>query len=289
MDEFEAYRARVDAALERHLELSDVPQTLREAMHYGVFAGGKRVRPVLLYLASETLGVPLECADATACAIEFVHAYSLIHDDLPAMDDDDLRRGQPTCHIQFDEATAILAGDALQALAFEVIGTDERIPADVRLRLVTGLARAAGAGGMVAGQVLDLAAESRSVNLDELENIHHRKTGDMIGFALTAACCLAGASNDDTAALAEFGRKLGLAFQVQDDILDVSGDTNRIGKRTGSDEGNQKSTYVSLFGLNGAGYHLGELHELALAALDPFGERADPLRRLADFIIQRDH
>ena len=289
MDEFRHLISRVDQQLEQHLHLNGAPQILADAMHYGVFNGGKRVRPVLHYLASELINVPLAQADTMAVAIEMVHAYSLIHDDLPAMDDDDLRRGKPTCHIQFDEATAILAGDALVTLAFTVVSEDQNIAPDVRIKLVSELARAAGARGMIAGQVLDLAAENQSISLEALEAIHQRKTGDMISLALEAAAILANADQATASALATYGRKLGLAFQVQDDILDVTGDTDQIGKPVGSDEHNQKSTYVSICGLETAQQHLNTLHQQAIEAILPLGNEAPGLIQMAHFVAERNH
>ncbi len=289
MDDFQPLVARIDQQLEHHLTLNSAPDELRHAMHYGVFNGGKRVRPVLHYLACQALGVPLNQADIMAAAIELVHAYSLIHDDLPAMDDDDLRRGKPTCHIQFDEATAILAGDALVTLAFSVVSDNTHLSADIRIQLVTELARAAGSAGMIAGQVLDLAAEDKTISLPELEAIHQRKTGDMISLALESAAIIAGADADTTAALTTYGRKLGLAFQVQDDILDVVGETHQLGKQVGSDEGNLKSTYVSLCGLEEAGNHLVTLHQQAVDAIKPLGNQAPGLVQMADFVARRKH
>ncbi|MBT8100950.1 MAG: polyprenyl synthetase family protein, partial [Gammaproteobacteria bacterium] len=219
-------------------------------MRYAVFNGGKRVRPLLVYAAGECLGVAEDLLDAPAAAIELIHAFSLVHDDLPAMDDDDLRRGKPTLHVAFDEATAILAADALQPLAFSVLADVDAVTADIRASLVRLVADACGSIGMTGGQSIDLAAEGQSLSIAELEHMYALKTGALIHASVMSACMLApDASNDRKRALDDFSRKVGVAFQIRDDLLDVEGETAVIGKPVGSDEGLQKATYPSLFGI----------------------------------------
>jgi len=288
-DALRQYRARIDQKLDRFLTRTDFPPQLLEAMRYAVFNGGKRIRPTLVYLATEALGKPLSQADSTACAVEFIHAYSLIHDDLPAMDDDDLRRGKPTCHIQFNEATAILAGDALQALAFETIAADETIPVHIRLALIQHFAAAAGGSGMVGGQAIDLASEQIEIDAKTLEHMHRRKTGDLIAASVVAGALLANAAPDITRALADFGYALGLAFQIKDDILDEIGNTEVIGKRAGSDASLRKSTFVSVHGLNEATAQLDDQRLVAVAALAPLGAQGAGLVAMAEFVTNRDH
>lgn len=280
---------RTLAALDTRLSLDGVPDRLRQAIRYSVFNGGKRIRPCLVYLASQVLDGDLARADNAACAIELLHCYSLIHDDLPCMDDDDLRRGNPTLHIQFDEATAVLAGDAMQSLAFGLLADDEQLPADVRLKLVSLYARAAGANGMVAGQVIDLGAETTAISTDELRNMHQRKTGDLICACLQAAALINDADTAVHEAFTRYGYALGLAFQVRDDILDETADTATLGKPQGSDSGNEKTTFVSTYGLAGAEAQLQQLHEQALAALAPLGSSAAPLVALTDYLTVRSH
>ncbi len=263
--------------------------TLLEAMHYATFNGGKRIRPVLVYAAVNAVGGAAEAADDIAAALEMVHSYSLVHDDLPAMDNDDLRRGKPTCHIQFDEATAILAGDALQCLAFEVI-SQAPLPAEMRIKMVEILARASGTEGMAGGQALDLAAEGRTLNLEELENIHAHKTGSLI----QASVQLGAMTHPETSArqitgLDQFAQAIGLAFQVQDDILDIIGSTQEMGKTQGADHALGKATYPSIMGLEAAQALARDLCTQAITALSPFDERAEPLRALAHYIVTRTH
>ena len=283
------YQQRIHTQLDACLQDQRVPARLLAAMRYAVFNGGKRIRPSLIYLTSKVLGAALEKADKTACAVEMVHCYSLIHDDLPCMDDDDLRRGQPTVHIQFDEATAILAGDALQAYAFELIAGDTLLPADTRLDVISILAKAAGPAGMVGGQALDLAAESKLISHLELETMHRRKTGDLISACLAASALINGADPATEQALVDYGYALGLAFQVRDDILDHTGETHVLGKRRGSDQDNAKSTFISTHGLQAATDQLAALRQAAMDALKPLGVAATPLLELADFIARRDH
>ena len=283
------YQQRIHEQLDAYLQDDQVPASLLAAMRYAVFNGGKRIRPSLIYMTSMVLGASLEKADKTACAIEMIHCYSLIHDDLPCMDDDDLRRGQPTVHIQFDEATAILAGDALQAYAFELIAGDATLPHNTRLAVIGILAKAAGPAGMVGGQALDLAAESRQITHLELETMHRRKTGDLISACLAAGARIGGADPATEQALIDYGYALGLAFQVRDDILDYTGDTQVLGKPSGSDQDNAKSTFISTHGLSAASAQLDTLHQTAIGALKPLGKTAEPLSALADFIARRDH
>lgn len=292
---FAAYQQRsqqrVDAALERLFQepASDL-ERLYAAMRYSVINGGKRVRPLLVYAACESLGGDLAQADGAACAVELIHAYSLVHDDLPAMDDDDLRRGQPTTHIAFDEACAILAGDALQSLAFEVLGSDAGNPADaaLRLRMLATLSRAAGPAGMVGGQAIDLAAVGIKIDQQALERMHRHKTGALIEASVVLGAMASGkASAIQLNALQQYAQSIGLAFQVQDDILDVESDTATLGKTQGKDEANDKPTYPALLGLEAAKAYALELRDQALAALRDFDERAEPLRQLAEFIVAR--
>ncbi len=287
-----ACQARTEDVLERCLPpAGSAPVRLHEAMRYSVLGGGKRVRPLLVYLTGRCLGVADEVLDAPAAAVELIHAYSLIHDDLPAMDDDDLRRGRPTCHKVYGDATAILAGDALQALAFEVLALDVRaaVAPERRLQMLQILARAAGSRGMCGGQALDLDAVGRQLDIVELENMHVHKTGALIrASAQLGALAAAGADEATVGRLDHFAKCMGLAFQVQDDILDVEGATEVIGKPQGSDIARNKPTYPNLLGLQGARRAADDLYEDALASLAPLGAAAEPLRELAGFIVRRD-
>ena len=285
------YRQRIDALLEQHIEtLSDVAPTLKAAMRHGLLLGGKRVRPFLVYATGNMLGVADEQLDGPAAAIECIHAYSLIHDDLPAMDDDDLRRGHPTVHKAFDEASAVLAGDALQALAFSILA-DHPLPDSLRtnqLLMVSQLARAAGYAGMCGGQALDLAAEGQQVPLAALEQIHRHKTGALIECAVTlGALCHHQLPTDQLSALQQYAAAIGLAFQVQDDILDITADTATLGKPQGSDQALGKSTYPALLGLDAARELAHDLHRQALAALAPLPYNTHILRAFADYIVER--
>ncbi len=288
-----ACQARVDAALE---SLFVAPrgelERLYQAMRYSVINGGKRVRPLLAYAACEALGAEAARANGAACAVELIHAYSLVHDDLPAMDDDDLRRGQPTTHIAFDEACAILAGDGLQALAFEVLASAELNPADAdtRLGMLASLARAAGPAGMVGGQAIDLGSVGRQLDQAALETMHRHKTGALIEASVRLGALASGRSDAQSlAALQDYARAIGLAFQVQDDILDVESDTATLGKTQGKDQANDKPTYPALLGLAAAKRYALELRDQALAALAGFDARADALRELACYIVERRH
>jgi geranylgeranyl pyrophosphate synthase len=287
----DSYRARIEQVLDRCLELPDAgTERLREAMRYSTLGGGKRLRPALVYLTGESLGAPLTDLDAPAAAVELIHVYSLVHDDLPAMDDDDLRRGRPTCHRAFDEATAILVGDALQALAFAVLADDSLgnvVPA-IRLSMIRTLAEAAGTAGMAGGQAVDLAAVGRTLSVDAVENMHRRKTGALIkGSVLLGAIGAGIASGLDYRSLELFGAEIGLAFQIQDDILDVEGDAAVLGKTTGADAALSKPTYPSTVGLPAARDRAYALRDRAIAALEPLGRRNAPLVELAHFVVSR--
>ena len=278
---------RVDPVLERVLsKANNVPPRLADAMRYAVLGGGKRIRPRLVYASGRLAGAPAEVLDHAAAAVELIHAYSLIHDDLPAMDDDDLRRGRPTVHVAFDEATAILAGDALQALAFETACADG-VDATVSLRWVRLLGRAAGAEGMVGGQVLDLEGENRRLDAAELERLHRCKTGALLHAAVAmgaAAGKLSGAKAD---ALDRFGTEIGLAFQIHDDVLDATIATEALGKRQGADAQRGKSTYVTVLGLDTAHEEAERRMSRALRELACFGTKAVELAELAKFIVSR--
>ncbi len=286
-------RERVQGHLKRSLESLPGPATrLREAMLHASLLGGKRVRPVLAYASACAVGGTLEDADIAACAAELVHCYSLVHDDLPAMDDDDLRRGQPTVHIAFDEATAILAGDALQALAFRLLSEPDGqlASAATRLRMINLLAGAGGFEGMVSGQSVDFEAMGRSLSLQQLQIMHSLKTGALIrASVLLGALATEKVDAVQLAALERYAECIGLAFQVQDDILDVTADTATLGKTQGADQALNKPTYVSLLGLDAATTKAADLCEGALAALSPFDQRADALRGIARYIVERGH
>ena len=263
-------------------------ERLHAAMAYSLLQGGKRVRPLLAFASAEALGRVTATTGCVAFALEAIHAYSLVHDDLPAMDDDALRRGQPTCHIAFDEATAILAGDALQSLAFEALASLTEPPPPLVLALVAELGRAAGAQGMVAGQAMDLAAVDCVISLEQLEAMHRHKTGALIEAAVVmGALSSEQASGEQLHALRRYARALGLAFQVQDDILDVTADTATLGKQQGADQQRNKPTYVSLLGLTAAQDLAQQLYQQALQALCDLDENALRLRQLAEFVVRR--
>jgi farnesyl diphosphate synthase len=288
----DGYRRRIDAHLAEILRgEANAPTRLREAMQYSVLGGGKRVRPLLVYASGELFGIAEAALDAIAAAVELVHAYSLVHDDLPAMDDDDLRRGRPTTHRQFDEATAILAGDALQALAFEILCRDGALAAAParQIGVIRWLARAIGPAGMVGGQVLDMEAEGRNLDEPALEEIHRRKTGELIRAAIMMPSELADLSEAARANLDVFARDIGLVFQIRDDLLEVEQDTATLGKNAGSDAGNDKSTYPSTIGLEAARRRAAEVHRRALDALMTFGDDAHGLLHLSEFILSRSH
>lgn len=264
--------------------------TISQACSYVLTNGGKRIRPTLVYAAAQALGHKGHGADLdhVACALEMIHTYSLVHDDLPAMDDDDLRRGRPSCHKAFNEATAILAGDALQAWAFELLADAPGFNAAQRVALIKSLAKAAGLQGMVGGQAMDIAATNTDVNLQQLQSMHAFKTGAIIRAALTMGGIAASASAEQLSALDTYGTHIGLAFQVVDDILDVDGNAETLGKTQGKDSKANKPTYVSLMGLDGAKKESQRLLQAALEALGEFGVSADSLRGLAHYIIARD-
>lgn len=295
--QLKAYRQRADAALSRALESqAHLDGPLVDAMRYGALLGGKRLRPYLVYATGSLFGCALDALDAPAAAIECIHAYSLLHDDLPAMDDDDLRRGQPTCHIKFGEAHAILAGDALQTLAFTILA-DSPMPGVAereRLRMLSELAHASGAAGMCGGQALDLAAEGRHIDLAALEQIHRHKTGALIRGAVRLGALAGGdAGRAALNTLDRYADAIGLAFQVQDDILDVVGDSSKTGKRQGADQQLAKSTYPALLGLAQARQKAADLQQEALHALAELEQQhnlnTQALKSLASFIIERDN
>lgn len=288
-----AAQARAEAALDARLPAAGkLPERLHQAMRYSTLGGGKRMRPLLTYATGYALGVAAEVLDGPACALEFIHVYSLIHDDLPAMDDDDLRRGKPTCHKAYDEATAILAGDGLQALAFQVLAQDASIavPAANRVAMIEVLAVASGSCGMVGGQAIDLDSVGKALDLPGLEAMHIRKTGALIRASVKLAA-LAKPDLDKAVAdkLDHFAKCVGLAFQIQDDILDEESDTQTLGKTQGKDRDNHKPTYPALLGMANAKQKAADLYDEALASLSGFGAEADYLRGLASFIVQRKH
>jgi farnesyl diphosphate synthase len=284
-------KTRVERALDRWLPPETIqPTGLHAAMRYAALAGGKRIRPTLVYGAARAIGVPEGSVDGAACAVELIHAYSLIHDDLPAMDDDDLRRGRPTCHKAFDEATAILAGDALQTLAFQVLAKDPDLSGGpvARLAMIDALSCAAGSRGMAGGQAMDLDAEGRGIDLAMLENIHIHKTGAIIRAAVRMATLAApGLDAGLGEGLDRYAKCLGLAFQIRDDILDVEGETAIIGKTSGKDLLQGKATYPALLGLGPAREAAADLIDQALESLVPFDERAEPLRWIAGYMVDR--
>jgi geranylgeranyl pyrophosphate synthase len=287
----ERWRLRVERELDAWLPPDTaVPRELHAAQRYSVLGAGKRIRPALVYATAEALGIPLERVDAAACAVELIHCYSLVHDDLPAMDDDDLRRGRPTCHRAFSEATAILAGDSLQVLAFKLLASHPGLGADAaaRVRIIELLAEASGTAGMAGGQALDLAAEGRPQTVAEIEQTHALKTGALIrASVLMAANCAKGLDSEQLDALGRFGSCVGLAFQVQDDILDVAGDLAALGKPPGSDEARGMPTYPAVAGLPAARARVHELHQTAANLLRTHGWATGPLAALSDWLLTR--
>ena len=282
-------RALVELELNKLLPLAGTaPEKIHQAIRWSVFAGGKRFRPALLLAVGQAFSAPVEVLIRTACAFEMVHTYSLIHDDLPAMDDDDLRRGRPTCHVRFDEATAILAGDALQTLAFKTIAEDDGLKAETRIGLISELARAAATPeGMVAGQALDMEAETRQVNGAHLEEIHRLKTGALIVAAARSGAIIGEASDKELAAITSYGSHLGLLFQITDDFLDVTATAEALGKTPGKDAQSNKATYPALFGIEETKAAAIKAHQDAYDALDQIERSTDILRRIADFILHR--
>jgi len=286
-----AWSERADAALARALPAEDQPPfDLHKAMRYAVLGGGKRLRPVLVYAVGTALGAKPERLDSAAAAVEIIHAYSLVHDDLPAMDDDALRRGRPTCHVAFGEAMAILAGDALQALAFEVLAGDAVLDASpaLHVEMLRTLAAACGAHGMAGGQAFDLAAVGKTLSPQELERMHVYKTGALIRASTRLGALAAGCSDGQTLdALDRYGHAIGLAFQIRDDILDIEGDSATIGKTAGKDVADNKPTYPATLGMAGASSQLDEFTTAALNAVAPLGENFEPLAEIARFVATR--
>jgi len=287
------WQSRVDKTLEHWLPKSNIePFRLHEAMRYSVFNGGKRIRPVLVYAAGQALGAPMDKLDLPAAAVECIHAYSLIHDDLPAMDNDDLRRGKPTCHKAFDEATAILAGDALQALAFHIItsGLQDQISPEQQVTMIDMLAIASGSRGMAGGQAMDLAAVGKEITEAELENMHIHKTGALIrASVLLGAMCADSPDENHVHKLDHYGKCIGLAFQIRDDILDETIDTHTLGKTQGADRALNKPTYPAIFGLEASRELAKELCMDALESLSDLDATANALRDIAQYIIDRTH
>jgi len=284
------YQQRIEGVLARALDIpGGASARLLEAMRYSTLGGGKRVRPVLVYATGEALGAPLELLDAAAAAVELIHVYSLVHDDLPAMDDDDLRRGRPTCHRAFDEATAILTGDALQARAFEILAqAPASIAAAARIEMLRVLADAIGTRGMAGGQAIDLEAVKKDLGVAEIERMHRQKTGALIqGSVLLGAIASGVEDAAQRAALGHFGAEIGLAFQIQDDILDVEGNTSTLGKRAGADADRVKPTYPSVLGLEQARAEALARRDQAIAALAPWGDRFANLAEFAGFLVAR--
>lgn len=281
---------RLEASLDQLLPANSAASRLSQAMRYAALGGGKRIRPLLVYGATGLCGAPLGRADIPASAVELIHAYSLVHDDLPAMDDDDLRRGQPTCHKAFDEATAILAGDTLHTRAFELLASEGPFQAQTRIAMIRHLSRASGVDGMAAGQMQDMQAQGQLQTVAALEEMHYLKTGRLITVSLQLGYFAAEIDQpgllDD---LTRFGDAIGLAFQIQDDILDVTMDTEQLGKPSGSDEKLNKSTFPALLGLEASRERARRLCDQAQQALASYGERAAPLQQLAQYIIARNH
>ena len=284
-----ASRALVEVELNNLLPPSGAaPEKVHQAIRWSVFAGGKRFRPALLLAIGQAFGAQINELIRTACAFEMIHTYSLIHDDLPAMDDDDLRRGRPTCHVRFDEATAILAGDALQTLAFHAIADDDRLEATTRIALISELARAAATpDGMVAGQALDMEAEARQVNGAQLEEIHRLKTGALIVGAVRCGAIIGHADEKELAAVTVYGSHLGLLFQITDDLLDITATAADLGKTPGKDVHARKATYPSLYGIEESREKAVNAHRAACDALEQIDRPTDVLHRIVDFILYR--
>ena len=280
----------IDNALEVYLPPIDrFPEEIYRAMRYSVQSGGKRLRPILTLAACEAVGGDPDVAMPVACSIEFIHAFSLIHDDLPALDNDDFRRGKPTTHKVFGEAMAILAGDALLTLAFETIaGRTEGVPANVVVDITRRVASATGVGGMITGQVVDMLSEGKEIDPGTLEFLHRNKTGALIKVSLVSGGMLGGGTEDQIASLGLYGEKIGLAFQIADDILDIEGDQEKIGKPVGSDLRNEKTTYPSLYGMKKSKELAHQAVDDAIDALRDFDDHAAPLRALARYIIERE-
>ena len=291
LEQFSVYaRERVNHYLDESLSTYPLAAPLQDAMRYSLFNGGKRIRPMLTYAVAQLFDDANELTDASAAAVEAIHAYSLIHDDLPAMDDDNLRRGKPTCHIQYDEATAILAGDALQTFAFELLSQPSLNQATCQLALIQTLQQASGRHGMITGQMIDLANVDKDMDLASLEQMHRHKTGAIIRAAVKMGAQSVGVLDASTLqALDHYAAAIGLAFQVQDDIIDITSDTETLGKAQFSDTDANKPTYPKLLGLDGAKALAKRLHDEAIEQVAPFGEKATPLVELANYIIDRNH
>lgn len=291
--QLEQWRARVEAQLDARLPaLNAKPERLHAALRYSVLGGGKRVRPLLVYATARSLGIDEARVDGAACAVELIHAYSLVHDDLPAMDNDDLRRGRPTCHKAFDEAIAILVGDSLQVLAFQMLASGPGLPDDpqTRLRLVELLAASSGTFGMAGGQALDLAANGQQLTIESVEDMHARKTGALIhASVMMAATCAPELTEAQSSALDRYARDLGLAFQIQDDLLDIEGDAQLLGKATGADKARGKPTYPAVAGVEAARERVQQLHRRALRSLEMLGVNAAPLIAVSDWLVLRNH
>jgi geranylgeranyl pyrophosphate synthase len=287
---FSATRQLIDAELDRLIpKESQEPRRLHGAVRWSMFAGGKRFRPALVIATGVAFGAAREQLLRTACAFEMIHTYSLIHDDLPSMDDDDLRRGQPTCHVQFDEATAILAGDALQALAFQTIAEDAQLSAEIRVRVAAELSRNAGTpAGMVSGQARDLEAESKAVDAKTLEQIHLEKTGALICAAARCGAIIGGATGEELGAITDYATNLGLLFQITDDLLDVTATAGAMGKTPGKDARSRKATYPAIHGLDATRAKIDAVHAAACDTLTRINRPTDGLRAIADFVRRRD-
>ncbi len=283
------YATRVDNKLKEHLPSATTePFELHKAMLYSTFNGGKRIRPFLVYACGTSLGIAADKLDSVAMAIELIHSYSLVHDDMPAMDDDDLRRGKPTCHIAFSQATALLTGDALQTQAFDILSNNQYLLAEQKIRQVQLLANASGSKGMAGGQAIDLASVGKQLNLQQLQTMHQAKTGALIKSCTTMVACIKYLPADNEyQALSSYAQKIGLAFQIKDDILDIEGDTQILGKPQGSDSKLDKPTYPSLLGMEEAKKLAHENYQAAIEALTIFDNKAAPLRELAKYVIER--
>jgi len=286
------YQQQVDQALEQLFadHSSRITEELSQAMHYSTFNGGKRIRPLLVYLTGQALDIKAQQQNAPACAVELIHCYSLVHDDMPAMDNDDLRRGKPTCHKQFSEATALLAGDALQTLAFEALTQSPFLTDKQMLSMVRTLAQSSGIAGMAGGQAIDLSSTGKTLSLEQLKTMHEHKTGALIRAAVQlGALCADNLTDSDFQALDNYAINIGLSFQIKDDILDIESDTLTLGKQQGADISLNKATYPALLGLDGAKKMAQECHQNALKSLLSFDYKADPLRQLSEYIITRSH
>jgi len=284
------YQDRVDTALTEFLPSKELaPTQLHDAMHYAVLGGGKRIRPVLAYTTAECLGANLADVDAAACAVELIHCYSLVHDDLPVMDNDDLRRGQPTCHKVYGDAMALLAGDALQCFAIEILshGDFSQEQTLSRLKMIATISSASGSTGMAGGQAIDLAAVGKHLTIEQLEQMHCLKTGALIEASVVVGALAANCDDNTMKQLKAYAQCIGLAFQIRDDLLDIESDTETLGKPQGSDQEQGKPTYPSLLGLQGARDMATKMHRCALNALQPLGDKVDPLRWLSSYIVER--